>query len=67
MPRKSQTQEPASVERRALSIEEAAKACGLSRATLYRLLSDGKLTTIKVGARRLVPVVALDALINGGA
>ena len=29
--------------------------CGLSRATLYRLLNDGKLTTIKVGARRLVP------------
>ena len=54
-------------ERRALSIKEAAQACGLSRATLYRLLNDGKLTTIKVGARRLVPVASIDALLAGGA
>jgi excisionase family DNA binding protein len=63
---KSETQEPASFERRALSIKEAAKTCGLSRATLYRLLSDGRLATIKIGARRLVPVVAIDALLSGG-
>jgi excisionase family DNA binding protein len=54
-------------ERRALSMKEAAAACGLSRATLYRLLNDGKLTTIKVGARRLVPVGAIDALMRDGA
>jgi excisionase family DNA binding protein len=53
--------------RRALSIKEAAEACGLSRATLYRLMADGKLTTLKIGARRLVPVVAIDALLSGGA
>jgi excisionase family DNA binding protein len=53
-------------ERRALSIKEAAQVCGLSRATLYRLLNDGKLTTIKVGARRLVPVASVDALLDGG-
>ena len=67
MPWKSETQAPVCFERLALSIEETAKACGLSRATLYRLLNDGKLTTIKVGARRLVPVGAIDALLNGGA
>ncbi len=55
------------LERRALSIPEAARTCGLSRATLYRLLKDGRLKTIKVGARRLVPVGALDALLSGGA
>jgi excisionase family DNA binding protein len=54
-------------ERRALSIKETAEACGLSRATLYPLLNEGKLTTIKVGGRRLVPVGAIDALLNGGA
>jgi excisionase family DNA binding protein len=61
------TREPAAFERRALSIEETARTCGLSRATLYRLISDGKLTTLKIGARRLVPVGALDALLSGGA
>jgi excisionase family DNA binding protein len=53
--------------RRALSIKETAEACGLSRATLYRLIADGKLATLKIGARRLVPVVAIDALLSGGA
>jgi excisionase family DNA binding protein len=55
------------LERRALSIRETAHTCGLSRATLYRLLKDGKLTTIKIGARRLVPVGAIDAFLKGGA
>jgi excisionase family DNA binding protein len=55
------------IERRALSIYEAARACGISRATLYRLIGEGKLATIKIGARRLVPVVAIDALLSGGA
>lgn len=55
------------LERRALSIAEAAQTSGLSRATLYRLIADGKLSTLKIGARRLVPVGALDALLSGGA
>jgi excisionase family DNA binding protein len=46
------------------SIQEAAQATGLSRATLYRLISDGRLKTVKVGARRLVPVAALTALLD---
>jgi excisionase family DNA binding protein len=58
----SQTQE-----RRALSIREAARTCGLSRATIYRLIADGKLATSKIGARRLVPVSAIDALLREGA
>ena len=55
------------IPKRALSIREAAHACGLSRATLYRLLRDGKLSTVKIGRRRLVPVNALDALLSGDA
>jgi excisionase family DNA binding protein len=55
------------LERRALSIPEAARTCGLSRATLYRLIADGKLSTLKSGARRLVLVGAIDALLSGGA
>ena len=56
-----------SFEARALSVKEAARTCGLSRATMYRLMAAGKLSTLKVGARRLVPVAALDALLSGGA
>ena len=66
MSRNSGVQEPASFERRALSIKETAKACGLSRATIYRLIAGGKLTTLKVGARRIVPVGSIDTLMNEG-
>jgi excisionase family DNA binding protein len=52
------------LERRALSIPEAVQTCGLSRATIYRLIADGKLSTLKIGSRRLVPVGAIDALLN---
>ena len=55
------------VERLALSIREAAKTCGLSRATIYQLIEQKKLATLKVGARRLVPVSSIAALFNGGA
>jgi excisionase family DNA binding protein len=58
---------PEKQQRRALSIRETAQACGLSRATIYRLIEQKKLVTLKIGARRLVPVSAIDALLNGGA
>jgi excisionase family DNA binding protein len=51
-------------DRRALSIREAARTCGLSRATMYRLIADGRLHTLKIGSRRLVTVGALDALLS---
>jgi excisionase family DNA binding protein len=54
-------------ERRALSIQETAQACGLSRATIYRLIGQKKLATLKVGSRRLVRPEAIDVLLNGGA
>jgi excisionase family DNA binding protein len=48
---------------RAVSIVEAAHICGLSRATIYRLISRRKLKTLKIGGRRLVPVAAIDDLL----
>jgi excisionase family DNA binding protein len=52
------------LERRALSIQETAQAVGVSRATIYRWMEQKRLGTLKIGARRLVPVAALDALLN---
>jgi excisionase family DNA binding protein len=51
-------------ERRALSVEEAARAVGISRATLYRLVQQKRLATVKIGSRRLVPVSAIDSLLK---
>jgi excisionase family DNA binding protein len=55
------------VERRALSIVEAEKAMGLSRASVYRAIGSGALSTVKVGGRRLVPVASIDSLLQAGA
>ena len=52
------------IERRALSVGEAAKAYGLSRATLYRALGDGRLKSVKVGARRPVRPEAMEQLLD---
>jgi excisionase family DNA binding protein len=53
-----------SPERRALSVKEAGEAVGLSRATVYRLIGQKRLSTVKIGSRRLVPVGEIDALLS---
>jgi excisionase family DNA binding protein len=51
---------------RVLSIKEAARACGISRATLYRLINDRKLATVKIASRRLIRPEAIEALLSAG-
>jgi excisionase family DNA binding protein len=52
-----------SPERKALSVVEAGRAVGISRATIYRLIDQGRLASVKIGSRRLVPVGEIDALL----
>ena len=40
-------------------VDEAAEALRLSRSVIYELIRSGRLRTVKVGRRRLVPVGAL--------
>ncbi len=54
-------------ERRALSVMETARAVGLSRATVYRLIEQNRLVTVKIGSRRLVLVASLDNLLEKAA
>jgi excisionase family DNA binding protein len=42
-------------ERLALSVEEAARLVGISRRQIYEEITRGRLRTVKVGKRRLVP------------
>ena len=52
--------------RRAYHVNEAAAAFGLSRSTLYKLMSAGALRSVKIGRRRLIPIEAMDALLSEG-
>ena len=57
----------APIKRRALRINDAAAAYGVGRSTIYKLMSEGKLATVKVAGRRLVPCDNMEALLREGA
>jgi excisionase family DNA binding protein len=52
------------VERLALTVEEAAQALGVSRSTMYGFVSSGEIRSIKLGKCRRIPVDALAELIQ---
>ena len=51
----------------AYRINDAVRISGLSRSSLYALIAEQKLKSIKVGGRRLIPVDALRGLLQGTA
>ena len=51
----------------AYRVNDAAKVAGLSRSSLYSLMSEGKLRSILVAGRRLIPADALRDLLRGAA
>ncbi len=56
-----QTDKPA-IAPKGLSIDDAAKAIGTSRATIYREVKAGKLDLIKIRGRSLITVRSIDRL-----
>ncbi len=48
----------------AFTIDEASKAVGVSRRTIYNLAGQGKLDLRKVGGRTLVTATSLERLID---
>jgi excisionase family DNA binding protein len=53
--------------RLALTPEEAAEAIGVGRTTIYELLAGGKIASIRVGRRRVVPVRSIEAFLDAPA
>jgi excisionase family DNA binding protein len=56
---------------RLLAIKQALYELGISRTAIYELIKAGKLKTVKIGRRRLVPLEAIEELVaelgsNGG-
>lgn len=48
------------------TIDDAVRISGVSRSRLYQLLDDGKVTSTKIGNRRLIFVSSLRALLEKG-
>ena len=53
------------VERLAFRVEEAAEALGLGRDSVFKLLREGRLRSVMVGSRRLIPVAAVHEFLAG--
>jgi hypothetical protein len=51
----------------AYRVNDAVKISGLSRSSIYNLISDGKLRSVVVAGRRLIPADALRDLLGVGA
>jgi excisionase family DNA binding protein len=51
-------------QRRAYRVQDFCKAFGLSRSTVYLLMAEGKLRSVRVAGRRLIPADAAEALIR---
>ncbi|NPV54872.1 MAG: helix-turn-helix domain-containing protein [Firmicutes bacterium] len=52
------------MKKKALSPEEVAELLGVSRTTIYREMSRGRLSSMKVGARRLIMLPDLEAYLG---
>lgn len=52
--------------RMALGVAETAALLGVSRTTVHALLRSGRLRSVKIGARRLIPVAEVERLLEQG-
>ena len=48
----------------ALTIRDTSKAAGFGKTTTYKLINEGKLSSIKIGRRTLVTVASIKALLG---
>lgn len=53
------------MERAVVSVQEAAKILGISRAFAYVLVNRGEIPSLRLGRRIVVPRAAVERLING--
>lgn len=61
------TKSTTEVEPRAYRVQDSCRAYGRSRSTAYNLMASGKLRSVRVAGRRLIPADAAEALLRGGA
>lgn len=54
-------------QRRAFRVKDFCALYSVSRSTAHKLMAEGKLRSIRVGGRRLIPKECAEALLEGGA
>jgi excisionase family DNA binding protein len=54
------------IERLTISVAEAGKMLGISRASAYKAVREGEIPVIKLGKRRVVPLAAITRMMEVG-
>lgn len=52
------------IEKRALNLKEAGQALGVHQHTVRRLINEGRIDVVRVGARVLVPVAEIERFLG---
>jgi excisionase family DNA binding protein len=66
--RRQRRNNPVAPEQRlAVDVDGAAHLLSVSRRTIYKLITDGQLATLKIGARRLIARSEIERLLAAGA
>lgn len=55
---------PDEADKLTMSVEEAGQALGLGRAGAYEAVARGEIPTVRIGRRLLVPIRAVDAMLD---
>jgi len=67
MPKESEMEHaPGPLKQLAVSIGEAAKMLSVSHFTVRRLIKAGKIHSVRLGARRLIPIAELERILKEG-
>lgn len=56
---------PTTIQRKLCTIPNVGEQLSVGRDTVYRLINDGTLRRVKVGARTLIPQADVDAFVAG--
>ncbi len=54
------------IERKGMRVEDFARSVGIGRTTAYRLINQGHIRAIKIGARTIIPRSEVDRLLSAG-
>jgi excisionase family DNA binding protein len=65
LPVETESPRKSPVPKMAYSMAETAAALGITKPTAYKLVAQGRLRTVMVGARRLVPITEIERLLAG--
>ncbi len=62
----SDTEKEERMDRQVLSVEEAAQALSIGRGLAYQMVAEGKIPSIRLGRRLLIPKARIDRMLAGG-